>query len=138
MVDEPQPGGAWRSFLACEKGAVSLEFVVLVPFAILLLVLFSDVAVTYLSHSEMYNAARDIARKMSVGELTTVEEVEAYASQKLFLGTRTYTLDVQFGGDMRVTIAVPIEQAAVFGYFVRPLVGRVLTASATMRREPLG
>lgn len=130
--------GAWRRFLACEKGAVTLEFVVLAPFAIFLLVFFSDAAVTYLSHSEMYNTARDIVRKMSVGELTTVEEVQAYASQKLFLGNRTYTLDVQFGGDMTVAISVPIEQAAVFGYFVRPLVGRVLTARATMRREPLG
>jgi len=126
-----------REFLVAERGAVTIEFTVLVPFFIFLLIFFSDAAVTYLSHSEMYNAARDLARKMSVEELTTEDEVLEYAAQHLFLGNRTYKLTADFGGDMTVTISVPIEEAAIFGYFVRPLVGRQLEVSATVRREPL-
>ncbi len=120
-----------------DAGAVTVEFTVLVPFFVLLLVFFADASIVYLTHSEMYANARDIARKMSVDEFTTPAEVQTYASDHLFLGDRTYVVEPSFGANMTVTIAVPVAEAAISGVFFTPILGRQLTASATVRREPL-
>ena len=120
-----------------EKGAVSLEFTALVPFVIFLLVFFADAAVIYLTHTEMFNAARDIARRMSTEELETAQEVREYAASHLFLGQRRYVVAPEFGGEMSVALAVEVRDAAIFGAFFRPILGRVLLARATVRREPM-
>ena len=123
-------------FLTDQKGAVTIEFTVLVPFFIFLMVLFFDGATVYMTHSEMYSSARDIARRMSTGELKTEQEVLNYAAGSLFLGDRTYTVDADFGGEMRCAISVTIGDAAIFGVFFKPILGRTLVASAVMSREP--
>ncbi len=126
-------------FIRDEKGAVTIEFTVLVPFFILLMVLFVDSAVTWLSHSEMFNAARDISRRMSTGELTTRDEVASYAASHIFLGERTYDLiaiDDDGEGNARVTIEVPVVEAAIFGVWFRPLIGQKLVATSVTRNEP--
>jgi Flp pilus assembly protein TadG len=137
MSDRARPDRRFAAFLGDETGAVSLEFTVLLPFFVLLLVFFADAAVIYLSHSEMYSAARGLARQMAVETITTQEEVDTYAASHLFLGGRTYQVQATFGTEMQVTISVPIGEAAIFGLFVEPIIGRQLTASATMRREPM-
>lgn len=132
--------GAYRrlaAFLGDQTGAVSIEFTVLLPFFVLLLVVFVDGAIIYLSHSEMYHTARGLARQMAVETITTQEEVETYAASHLFLGGRTYQVQATFGNEMQVTISVPVGEAAIFGLFVEPIIGRQLTASATTRREPM-
>ena len=123
--------------LADEHGAVTVEFTVLVPFFVFLLVLFADASILYLTHSEMYNAARDIARRMATEEIETQQEVQAYAAAQMLLDDRTYIVSPEFGAEMRVTVAVPISDAAIFGFFFTPILGQALTASAHMRREPL-
>lgn len=123
--------------LGDEKGAVTVEFTVLVPFAVFLLVLFADASVIYLTHTEMFNAARDIARRMSTEELKSAQEVRDYAASRLLLGQRHYVVDPTFGGDMRVTVAIEVGDAAIFGVFFKPVLGRTLLASATVRREPM-
>lgn len=122
--------------LADQKGAVTIEFTTLVPFFIFLMVLFVDGSVIYMTHSEMYSTARDIARRMSTRQLTTQQEVLDYARGTLFLGERSYVVDADFGGEMRCSIAVSLADAAVFGMFFRPILGRTLIASATMSEEP--
>lgn len=125
-----------RRFIRDEKGAVTIEFTVLVPFFILLMVLFVDSAVTWLSHSEMFNAARDISRRMSTGELTTQDEVANYAASHMFLGERTYTLDADFDDQNRVAIRVPLDDATIFGIWFKPILGKALVATSETRREP--
>jgi Flp pilus assembly protein TadG len=125
------------SFLCCDAGAVTTEFTVLVPFFLFLLIFFADGSTVYLTHSEMYTAARDTARRMSTEEITTAEQAREYAAGRLLLGDRTYTVTPDFGGNMTVTISLPIEDAAIFGYFLKPIIGRQLSATSTMRREPL-
>lgn len=124
-------------FLTDEQGAVTIEFTVLVPFFILLMVLLVDTSVVYMTHSEMFSTARDIARRMSTGELSTEQEVLDYAAGTLFLGDRTYTVDADFGEEMRCAIAVPVADAAIFGIFFRPLLDWALVASAVTSREPM-
>lgn len=125
-----------RRLLRDDTGAVTTEFTVLVPFFIFLLVLFADATVIYLTHSEMFNAAREISRRVATGELQDHSQVQAYAADKLFLGQRDYYVGVDFSGDKTVTIAVHLYDAAIFGYFFRPILGRELVAISTAGEEP--
>lgn len=124
-------------FLHDQKGAVTIEFTLFVPLFVMLMVFFADASIIYLTHSEMYNVARDTARRMSTEQLTTEAEVETYAAKHLHLGQRTYLIDPDFEGDMRVRVMLPIGEAAIFGAWFKAIIGNYLIASATMRREPL-
>ncbi len=125
------------TFLRDEKGAVTIEFVLWVPIFVGLLVLVTDASIIYLTHSEMWNVARDTTRRMTTEQITTKAEARDYAAAHLFLGARTYVIDPDFGGDMNVTIAIGLDDAAIFGFFFKSILGQSLVASVTMRREPL-
>jgi Flp pilus assembly protein TadG len=125
------------TFLGDEKGAVTIEFVLWVPIFVGLLVFVTDASIIYLTHSEMWNVARDTTRRMTTEQITSTAEARDYAAAHLFLGNRTYVIDSYFGGEMNVTIAIGLDGAAVFGFFFEPILGESLVASVTMRREPL-
>lgn len=125
-----------RRFLRDQNGAVTIEFTTLVPFFFFMLVLFADASVVYLTHSEMFEVARDVSRRMSTGELADEQAVVNYAAQNLFLGERTYTVDADFSTNMRLAISVPVMEAAIFGLWFRPLIGKMLVAEVVMSREP--
>ena len=122
-------------FIKDSKGAVTIEFVVLVPAFMFIMVLFVDTSIVYLTHSEMYNAARDIARRMSTHQLETPADVQAYAAEHLSLGARVYIVDPNFGSVMSVSIAVGIDQAVIFGALFEPILGKTLVVTASVRRE---
>ncbi|MFQ6024721.1 MAG: TadE family protein, partial [Acidiferrobacterales bacterium] len=74
-----------------QSGAVATEFAILVP--VLLLCLFGIIqlgSVLYL-HSNMENAAREAARRMSVGAATVVE-AEQVARNYLALRNLSFTV----------------------------------------------
>lgn len=125
-------------FLSDEEGAITLEFVLIVPYFVLTLVFFADIATVYLTHSQMYDLARDAARRMSTGELKDADQVVAYAEQRLTMGQRLYTVFTDFGpnGNMQVLVEIPVSEAAIFGYFMAPLIGENLFALATVSAEP--
>ncbi len=125
------------TFLRAEKGAVTIEFVLWVPVFVSLLVFVTDASIIYLTHSEMWNVARDTTRRMTTEEFTTVAEARDYAAAHLFLGERTYVVDPDFGGEMNVTIAISLDDATIFGFFFESILGKSLVANVTMRREPL-
>lgn len=130
---------AWNTIthlLRNDRGAVTAPFTVLVPFFIFLMVFFADVSVLYLTHTEMFNAAREISRRMATGQLQDEPDVQAYAARKLFLGQRSYYVDADFTGGKRVTIAIDLQGATFFGFFLKPLVGRYLVATASAGNEP--
>ena len=122
-------------FIKDSKGAVTIEFTVLVPAFVFIMVLFVDTSIIYLTHTEMYNASRDIARRMSTHQLQTVSEVQDYAATHLFLGTRQYHVDPKFGGVMSVTIAIGIGEAVFFGAFFEPILGKALVTTASVSSE---
>ena len=122
-------------FIKDSKGAVTIEFVVLVPAFVFIMVLFVDTSIVYLTHSEMYNAARDIARRMSTHQLETPADVQAYAAEHLSLGERVYIVDPKFGSVVSVSIAVGINQAVIFGALFEPILGKTLVVTASVRRE---
>ncbi len=131
------PRWTMQGFLRDEIGAVTLEFTVLVPFFLMLMVFFADGTVIYLTHSEMFNAAREISRRASTGEIQNQNQAEAYANDKLLLGARTYDVDIDFSGDAKtVRIGIPLYDAAIFGVYFRPILGKELVAIATVSEEP--
>ena len=126
-----------RAFMRDETGAVTTEFTVLVPFFVFLMVFFADATVIYLTHSEMFNAAREISRRVSTGEIQNQSQAETYANNKLMLGARTYNVGIGFtGNDRTVRIGIPIYDAAIFGVFFRPVLGRELVATVVVSEEP--
>lgn len=126
-----------REFLRNEMGAVTVEFTVLVPFFVFLMVFFADTTVIYLTHSEMFNTAREVSRRASTGEIQNLSQAEAYANEKLMLGARTYSVDVDFSGDNNIVrIGIPLYDAAIFGVFFRPILGKELVAIASVSEEP--
>ncbi len=127
------------AFLRDEKAAVTIEFVLWVPIFIGLFVFVTDASIIYLTHSEMWSVARDTTRRMTTGEITTRDEARDYAAARLFLGSRTYVIDPTDPAlaDMNVTIAIGLDDAAIFGFFFKGILGKSLVASVTMRKEPL-
>lgn len=125
-----------RRLVHDETGAVTTEFTVLVPFFVMLLVFFADATVIYSTHTEMFNAAREISRRMSTGELQDQFQVESYAIDKLFLGERTYYINANFTDEKQVIIAIHLYDAAIFGVFFRPILGKELVAIVTTAEEP--
>ncbi len=126
------------TFLGDETGAVTIEFILWVPIFVGLLVFVSDASIIYLTHSEMWSVARDTTRRMTTEEFTTAAEALDYAAAHLFLGERTYVIDPELASaDMNITIAIGLDGAAIFGFFFKPILGRSLVASVTMRKEPL-
>ncbi len=132
-----------KAMLSDETGAVTIEFTTLVPAFVLLLVFFVDASTIYLTRSEMYNVARDAARRMSTDQLQTSDEVKTYVESHLNLGDRVYVVDPDFGGEMTVTLGIRIGDAAIFGVWFDGFLGgtstvrNVLWARASVRREPL-
>ncbi len=127
------------AFLGDETGVVTIEFVLWVPIFVGLLVFVSDASIIYLTHSEMWNVARDTARRMTTGQITSRAEARDYAAAHLFLGNRTYVIDSTDPAmaEMNVTIVIGLDDATIFGFFFKPILGRTRVASVTMRKEPL-
>ena len=119
-----------------QTGSVTIEFVTLVPFFMALFLFFIDASMLYMTYSDMLVTAGEISRKMSVGAIWNENEARDYAAERLSLSAGHYVIDANFRTDT-VTIAVPIADAALSGWWLEPLVGKALYASSTTKREPL-
>ncbi len=123
-----------RRFIRDQTGTATLEFVLWVPVYVILLVAVTDASILYLTHTEMWNTARDSARLISVGAMAAADAPDR-AKEKLLLSGRTYTLAVSDTGPVIVEISVNVGDASVFGFF-KPVLARQLTARVEMMKEP--
>ncbi len=123
-----------RRFIRDQRGTATIEFVLWVPVYVILLVAVTDASILYLSHTEMWNAARDTARRISVGALTAADAPNR-AKEKLLLSGRTYTVAASDADPVIVEITVGVRDASIFGFF-GPVLGRQLTARVEMMKEP--
>ena len=141
------------TFLRDDRGSQSIEFVLWLPIIGALLVIISYASILYSTHTEMWNVARDTARRMTTGvfDVKVNEEwvldeakAKAYAQGQLklyeFFGagyavTATENLDTS-----RMTVVITLAvtdssfDAGFFGAF--SLVGGTLAARVVMRAEP--
>lgn len=124
-------------FLRDEHGSATIEFVLWVPVFVVLLVATTDASILYLHHTEMWNVSRDVARRISVGDLTEAEAATT-VQKEMFLSTNAYIVETSLPSalDVRIKIQTNIGDASVFGFF-KPVLGQYLEAEVTMRREPI-
>jgi Flp pilus assembly protein TadG len=118
-----------------ERGSATIEFVLWVPVFVFLLIATTDATVLYLSHTEMWNVSRDIARRIAVGDITEAEAVQE-VQKELFLANGAYTVTTSVGANVVVAISTNVGDASVFGVFKKVL-DRDLNARVVMLREPV-
>lgn len=132
-----RPRGFWRN----ERGVAAVEMAFVMPIMVLLLSGIIQFGALMFLQNHMTNVARDTARQVSVGEMTTAEATTAAQNALLDWGI-TYAISVTLVPDVTdptdidvvVNISAPMSEAAivdVLGLFQ----GGNLAANVTMRQE---
>ncbi len=126
------------AFLDDDKGSETIQFVMWVPLFAFLLVIVTDASILFLNHTEMWNVARDTARRMAAGQLTSAADAESYAAEQLTLHDNPYQITATRdpNAKMEVVISVGIADAMIFGAFLGPVLGNTIQARVVMRAEP--
>jgi hypothetical protein len=122
-----------------ERAAVTIEFVLWIPIMVALLVTAIDATTLYVTQTEMWNVARDTARRMVTGKVLTVAAAESYAQSAMKLRQAPYTVDAAYDKNdvVQVTISLAFGEMSIVGYG-SPLTifGNTLTAHVVMRPDP--
>jgi Flp pilus assembly protein TadG len=131
-----QPGphhpGRWRN----EDGASAVEFALIAPIAIFLFVGIVQFGALFFLQNTMAATAHDLARRLAVGAVSTVE-AEEIAQERLANWPAAFDIAITepTPHDIAMTISVSITDA-LFVDISRFLGGDGnLTAQATMRKE---
>ncbi len=127
-----------------EKGSATIEFVLWVPIIVALLTIVIDATTLYITHNEMWNVARDTARRMVTGNLLTEPQAEQYAVDAMELRDFPYFVRADYDDsdpthpEVAVTIALSVGDMSILGYgspltlFAHDMAARVI-----MRGDPL-
>ena len=129
------------TFLRDDRGSQTIEIVLWIPIFVALLVIITDASMLYLTQTEMWNVARDTARRMTTTNLQTVAEAEDYANSQLNLYTNNsglYSVDVSYDPVVQVVISVGAGDISFTGfrYLDFTILGGPITAQVVMRPEP--
>jgi Flp pilus assembly protein TadG len=131
-----------RGLARADDGTVSVEFMLWMPLIFTIILFTVDVALIYLKQADMWNVARDQARRMSVSSSYT--PTSAQIEQNLFTSlqnagsinaTATGGGSANAGVDKVVTISVLLCDASLFGVVGCYTSGLTLTARVTMVSE---
>ena len=113
MRDRGPIGSYWRD----RGGASAVEFALVAPLLIGLLLGIIQYGSLFLVQTRMTDAARDTARRLAVGDLTNESDAEDYALAQLADWSATFTatavLPAAGDSDVSVIIAVPMAEAAL-------------------------
>ena len=102
-----------------EGGALTIEFLLWVPIIMGVLVIVIDATTIYVTHAEMWNVARDTARRMVTGSVVTEAQAQAYASNAMSLrGHHNYSVEVHYEEDVTAEVIIRFEVAdmSILGY----------------------
>lgn len=107
-----------RAFLCDDHGAVTVEFVLWLPIIVALLVIAIDATTLYVTHTEMWNVARDTARRMVTGKLRTEAEAEEYALNAVNLRDLPYAVRAIYDEDnvVEFRMAISFSDISIVGY----------------------
>lgn len=129
-------------FLRDDKGSATIEFILWVPVIVALLVLVIDATTIYITHTEMWNVARDTARRMAKLEMT-VAEAEAHAAEAMNLRDLPYTVEAAHDTTndvVQVIIRLSLGETTIIGGWMwsgpLSLIGGDMTARVVMRALP--
>lgn len=130
-------------FWTDERGQSTIEFVIWIPLFVFFLAATIDASILYLTQTEMWNVARDTARRVTTGQLTTEADAKQHAQDLLTIGGNTYwivpTID-DANQEVTIRIGTYIYDADVFGIFGftagAGMIDDSLQSQVTMRLEP--
>lgn len=96
-----------------------------------------DVSMLYLGMTRMENAARDGARRMSVGQFDTTE-IGPVVKAQLTGNMNKVTVDPSCSTTdfACVTVSQPVTNMAAFGFYLKPILGDTFSSQTRMRLEP--
>ena len=133
------------TFFRDDRGSQTIEFVLWLPITVALLIIIIDASMLYLTHTEMWNVARDTARRMTTGVLATEDLAEAYANEQLNL-YRTfdsgYNVVAQRDPDTAMTVVITLSLSDVsiitsyFGLDLLEILPGTMAARVVARAEP--
>lgn len=128
---EPMP----RSPIGDDVGAAAVELALVLPVAMLLLMGVIQFGALLFLQNTMVNVANDVARRVSIGELTTTAG-ETLAEDRLSGWNATFSVSVTepTADDIQVDISVPLADAAIVDFGDLLDTGD-LTAQAIVRKE---
>ena len=129
------------TFLRDDRGSQTIEVVLWIPIFVALLVIVIDASMLYLTQTEMWNVARDTARRVTTGKFETTTDAENYANQQLHLYSNNnglYTVNVTDGAVVQVVISVGAGDVSFAGlrYLGFTIFGGAISARVVMRPEP--
>lgn len=127
-----------RTFIRDNKGSATIEFVLWVPIIVALLTIVMDAATLYITHSEMWNVARDTARRLNTGQIKSEEAAEAHAANAMGLRDFPYSVNATYDSDngIEVVIALRVNDMSIIGYSPLSIIGGDMIARVVLRPDP--
>ncbi|MDX1711996.1 MAG: TadE/TadG family type IV pilus assembly protein [Rhodovibrionaceae bacterium] len=129
-----------NTFLRGRNGTSAIEFAIILP--VFLLFLFGIIQFGFIlyTQSDMFNAAREAARRLSVDETMTESQAQSIAENYLTSWPLSFTVTAENTGTtgddfVRVTVTVPMSDAAFLADIVGLFEDRTLSAQVVMREE---
>jgi Flp pilus assembly pilin Flp len=123
------------AFRRNQEGAAAIEFVLWMPFFIVLLAIITDFTFLYMTNSSMWSSAREAARAMSVREADAAEASNMITSS-LIRGGNYYVKVDPLSSEVSAIIRIGMADASIFGIFGSVL-NDDLVAIVRMRKEPM-
>lgn len=126
-----------------EKGSATIEFILWVPVIAALVVMVVQATTLYVTHTEMWNVARDTARRMVTGVVLTEDEAETYAANAIDLRDFPYCIEANYDlkSGAEVIIVLSLEDMPILGgsvlYLPLSILGVDMMARVLMRPDPL-
>lgn len=122
-----------------EQGSATIEFVLWLPIIAALLVVMIDATTLYITHTEMWNVARDTARRMVTGAVLTEAEAEAHAANAMKLRDYPYYIEANYdlSSGAEVIIGLRVNDMSIVGYSLLTIFGADIMARVVMRPDPL-
>lgn len=122
-----------RRFKKNDEGNATVEFVLWLPLIVGIVVGAFDLNIILMTQSNMWNVARDTARRISTGELDAAAG-QAYALEQLTYMNFEYGVDISVDTDVVVDIDTFLSNVAVIGS-MGAMGDYAVSASVTMRVE---
>lgn len=122
-------------FLKDEDGSVTVEMAIWSPMLISAIVLILDFAYMMVVNADMWHAARNTARALSIHRITPSEAPD-YLRRHLFFANEPYDIAVTLGPETVYARVVLASADAALTPVVGRYVAGELRASISMLREP--
>lgn len=132
-----------RRFLKDKRGASAIEFALVVPIMLIILLGTIDFGMVLFAKNVTQEAARAVVRDLSTNKITSAEASSASKAMLPEWVSRAVTVDIEqtFPGDsarneFRVSINFNGAAVTAVGFFDELFSGSNLSSYATMRQEP--